>query len=292
MTGPRAPVSVARVDAFRAGLRELGYVEGKDMALEFRWADNDYERLPGLAEELVRSKVDVLVTYSTPGAFAAKKATRSIPIVLASVADPVGSGLVKSLRQPGGNITGSSIFTMDETAKRLELLKDAFPQVRRVAVLNNPGNASSRAAGPLVEKVARRLQLDARIVDVRVAADLERTFSTLAGADVQAVVIFEDPLFTGEASKIAALALRYRMIAIGAVSFAEAGGLIGNGTNQLFQFRRAADYVDKVLKGANPGELPIQQAALFEIVLNMNTATALGVSIPKTLQFRADRIIE
>jgi putative tryptophan/tyrosine transport system substrate-binding protein len=292
LTSPRAAVSVARVEALRAGLRELGYIEGKNIAIEFRWADGDYDRLPGLAEELVRQKVDVLVTYSTPGAMAARRATQSIPIVLASVADPVATGLVKSLRQPGGNITGSSIFSADETAKRLELLKDAFPQARRVALLTNPGNAASKATALEVEKVARTVQLDVQIVEVRVLSDIEGAFAKMAGAGIQAVLLFEDPLFTGDAARIAALALRHRMISIGPVAFAEAGGLIGNGANQLYQFRRAAEFVDKILKGAKPGELPIQQAARFELIVNMNTATALGVSMPKALQFRADRIIE
>jgi putative ABC transport system substrate-binding protein len=293
LTASRAPVSIARVEALRAGLRELGYIEGKNIAMEFRWADGDYERLPGLAEELVRAKVDVLVSYSTPGAMAAKNATRTIPIVLASVGDPVATGVVSSLARPGGNITGLSMFTPDEMAKRLELLKDAFPQIRRIAVLLNPANPlGSSVTERAVEQAARKLNLEAQIVQVRAVGDFENAFAAMVDKRAQGVVIFEDPMFTAEARKLAALALRHRLPAIGQVVFAEAGGLIGNGTNQLDMFRRSAVLIDQIFKGAKPGDLPIQQPSRFELVVNMSAATALGVTLPKALLFRADRIIE
>ena len=293
MTTGRAPVSVARVDAFRAGLRELGYVEGKNITYEFRWADNDYERLPGLAEELTRSKIDVLVTYSTPGAMAAKKATQTIPVVLAVVGDPLASGVVPSLARPGGNITGSAIFAASETAKELELLKDAFPHMQRIAVLGNPDNPQwSKAARPIILRGARKLDVELQIVEVRAAQDLDGAFAAMAERRAEGLVVFEDPVLNAEARKVAALALRHRLPAVGPGSFAEAGGLLGYGANLLELYRRAAVIVDKILKGAKPGELPIQQASRFELVINQNTATALGISLPKQLLFRADRIIQ
>lgn len=292
LTTERTPVTVSRVEALRAGLRELGYVEGKNIAIEYRWANGDYERLPGLAEELVRLKVEVLVTYSTPGAMAAKKATQTIPIVLASVGDPVSTGVVRNIARPGGNVTGLSMFTPDEMAKRLEILKDAFPAIRRVAVLINPDNLSTRPSTARVEQAAGKLGLEIQIVQARGAGDFEKAIASMVEKRAQAVVVYEDPIFTAEARKLVALAIRNRVPTIGQVSFAEAGGLIGNGANQLDLFRRAAGFVDQILKGARAGDLPIQQPARFELVVNMNTASALGVTIPKTLLFRADRIIE
>jgi putative ABC transport system substrate-binding protein len=293
LTSSRAAVSVGRVEALRTGLRELGYIEGKNIAMEFRWADGDYARLPGLADELVRAKVDVLVTYSTPGAMAAKNATRMIPIVLASVGDPVSTGIVTNLARPGANITGLSIFTPGEMAKRLELLKDAFPHIRRVAVLLNGANPlGSKTSLPVIEQAARKLGLELHVVDARGVGDFEKAFATMVDKRVEGLVVFEEAMFTGEASKLAALALRHRLPAIGQVAFAESGGLMGNGANQLELFRRAAGFIDQILKGAKAGDLPVQQASRFELVVNMNTATALGITLPKQLLFRADRTIE
>lgn len=293
LTSARASVSRARVDALRSGLRELGYVEGKNYSLEFRWADGDYERLPRLAEELVRSRVDLLVTYASAGALAAKKATQTLPIVLASVGDPLTSGVVKNLARPGGNITGSAIFTLDETAKRLELLHDAFPHMRRVAVLINFSNPLASKAGALdLEHAARKLNLEAHIIDARAPSEFENAFAAMVGRRAEGLIVFEDPLFTGEAGKLAALAVRHRLPSVGQVAFAEAGGLIGNGTNQLELFRRAAFFIDQIFKGAKPGDLPIEQSSRFELVVNMNTAAALGIKLPKQLLFRADRAIE
>jgi putative ABC transport system substrate-binding protein len=289
----RTPVWVSRVEAFRAGLRELGYVEGKNIAIEFRWADNDYDRLPGLAEELVRAKVDVIVTASTPGAMAAKKATRTIPIVLATVGDPLSTGVVANLAHPGGNVTGLAIFTPDEMAKRLELLKDTLPNVRRVAALFNPANPlGSKVTESAVKRAGEKLHVAVDIVHASSVGDFEKVYAVMIEKRVDAVLIFEDPLFSSEARKLAALAIKHRLPSIGSPPFADAGGLIGNGTDQVELFRRSAQFVNQILKGAKPGDLPIQQASRFELVVNMNTATALGLSIPKALQFRADRIIE
>jgi putative ABC transport system substrate-binding protein len=291
-TAATSPVWVARVEQLRAGLRELGYAEGKNIAIEFRWADGKLERLPALAAELVQLKPDVLVTATTPCAMAAKRATQSIPIVLASVGDPVFTGLVPSLARPGGNITGSSLFTADESAKRLELIKDALPRTRRVALLVNPTNPLWAGSVQEVERVARSLKLELQRIEARTPGDFEPAIAAAVEKRADALVLVEDSLFTAQAGKLAELALRHKLPAIGQVVFAEAGGLIGNGTNQLVLFRRAAIFVDKIFKGAKPAELPIEQATRFELIVNLKTAKGLGVALPKQLTFRADRIIE
>jgi putative tryptophan/tyrosine transport system substrate-binding protein len=291
-TSATSPVWIARVEQLKAGLRELGYVEGKNVAIEYRWADGKLERLPTLAAELVRLKPDVLVTATTPGAMAAKGATNTIPIVLASVGDPVFTGLVPNLARPGGNITGSSLFTGDESAKRLELIKDALPRTKRVAVLVNPTNPLWSASVQEIEGVARSLKLDLQRIEARTPADFESAIASAVEQRADALVVVEDSLFSAQAGKLAELALRHKLPAIGQVVFADAGGLIGNGTNQLVLFRRAAVFVDKIFKGAKPADLPIEQATRFELIVNLKTAKALGVSLPKQLTFRADRIIE
>jgi putative ABC transport system substrate-binding protein len=291
-SGATSPVWIARVEQLKTGLRELGYVEGKNLAIEYRWADGKLERLPALAAELVRLKPDVLVTATTPGAMAAKGATQTIPIVLASVGDPVFTGLVSSLARPGGNITGSSLFTADESAKRLELIKDALPRTKRVAVLVNPTNPLWSASVQEIETVARSLKLDLQRIEARTPADFESAIASAVEQRAEAVVLVEDSLFTAQAGKLAELALRHKLPTIGQVVLADAGGLIGYGTNQLVLFRRAGVFVDKVFKGAKPADLPIEQATRFELIVNLKTAKALGVSLPKQLTFRADRIIE
>jgi putative ABC transport system substrate-binding protein len=281
-----------RIEALKAGLRELGYVEGRNLVIDFRWAEGDLARLPALADELVRLKPDVIVTATTPGAMAAKRATQSIPVVLASVGDPVSTGLVSSLARPGGNLTGSSLFTADESAKRVELIKDALPRVQRVALLVNPSNPLWAGSVEEVARVAGILKIEVQRIEARVPGELERAIAAAVEKRADALVVVEDSLFTGEARRLAELALQHRLPAIGQVVFAEAGGLIGNGTNQVVLFRRAATFVDKILKGAKPADLPIEQATRFELVVNLKTAKALGVSLPKQLTFRADRIIE
>jgi putative ABC transport system substrate-binding protein len=288
----KSAVWTTRVGALRAGLRELGYIEGKNLAIDFRWADGNYERLPQLAAELIALKPAVLVTATTPGAMAAKRATQSIPIVLASVGDPVFTGLVKSLARPEGNITGSSIFTADETAKRLELIKDALPRTQRVAILMNSQNPLWDASVTEAERLARKLKLDIQRIEARSSGELEAAIASAAERRADALVVVEDTLFTGEAEQIAALALRHRLPAIGQVVFADAGGMVGNGANQLVLFRRAAVFVDKILKGAKPADLPIEQATRFELIVNLRTAKALGLSLQKEFLFRADRLIE
>jgi putative ABC transport system substrate-binding protein len=287
-----SPVWKVRVEALRAGLRELGYVEGRNIAFEFRWADGKAERLPALAAELVKLKPDVIVTATTPAAMAMKRATQAIPIVLASVGDPVSTGLVPSLARPGGNITGSSLFTADESAKRVELILDALPRTRRVALLVNPANPLWAGSVREVERVAGTLQLELQRIEARNPGELEAAIAAAVEKRADALVVVEDSLFTGEAARVAALAIKHKLPAIGQVVFADAGGLIGNGTDQVALFRRAAVFVDKILKGARPADLPIEQASRFELILNLKTAKALGISIPKQVLFRADRIIE
>jgi putative ABC transport system substrate-binding protein len=285
-------VWAARVEALRAGLRELGYAEGRNLAIDFRWADGNLERLPGLAAELVGLKPDVLVTATTPAAMAAKRATQSIPIVLASVGDPVFTGLVSSLARPGGNLTGSSLFTADESAKRLELIRDALPRTKRAAILVNPTNPLWGASVEAVERVGKSLKLEIQRIEARAPADFEPAIAAAVERRADALVVVEDSLFTAEARKLAELALKHKLPAIGQVVFADAGGLIGNGANQLVLFRRAAVFVDKILKGAKPADLPIEQATRFELIVNLKTAKALGISLPKQVLFRADRLIE
>ena len=286
------PVTESRVDALRAGLRELGYTEGTNFDFMFRWADGSYDRLPGLAAELVRLKVDVLVTYATPGGLAAKQATRTIPIVMASVGDPVSTGLVASLARPGGNVTGLALFTTEEVVKRLELLKDSLPRARRVAVLWNPDNPLFGPVDQKMRDAAKSLKLDVRRFDVRHPNEMENAFSAMTASRVDAVLVIEDPLLTANAARIAEIATKKRLPSIGHVVFADAGGLIGNGANQLELFRRAAVFVDKILKGAKPADLPVEQPTKFELVINLKTAKALGIKIPQVILLRADRVIE
>jgi putative ABC transport system substrate-binding protein len=291
-TASTSPVWVARVEQLKAGLREVGYAEGRNVTIEFRWADGKLERLPALAAELVRLKPDVLVTATTPCALALKSATQSIPIVLASVGDPVFTGLVPSLARPGGNITGSSLFTGDESAKRLELIKDALPRTRRVAILVNPSNPLWAGSVEEVERVARSLKLELQRIEARAPGDFGPAIASAVERRADALVLVEDSLFTAQAAKLAELALQHKLPTIGQVVFADAGGLIGNGTNQLVLFRRAAIFIDKIFKGAKPADLPIEQATRFELIVNLRTAKALGLSLPKQLTFRADRLIE
>src|SRR5262249_13920181 len=281
-----------RVEALRAGLRELGYVEGKNIVIEYRWADGRYDRLPELATELARLNVDVLVTASAAAGMAAKKATQTIPIVMASMGDPVATGLVASLARPGGDPTGSSIFTSEEVAKRLELLRDIFPRAKRVAILLNPDSPLTKLSIEAVTSFAKSLKLDVQQVAARVPAEFEGAFQSMADKRAEALVVFEDPVFSAEAARLAELAMKGRLPSIGQLVFAEAGGLIGNGANQVELFRRAAVFVDKIIKGTKPGDLPVEQATRFELIINARTARALGLTIPQSILVRADRVIE
>ena len=249
--------SASWVGALREGLRDLGYVEGKNLVIEFRWAEDKYERLPGLAAELVRLKVDVIVTHATPGGRAAKAATTTIPIVMAIVADPVATGIVASLARPGGNVTGMTGINDEVAAKRLELLKGTFPRTRQVAVLLNPDNPSD--IGPVfraMEAAAKSLDLELHQFGVRVPGDFESAFAAIAKRRVDAVVSSQDTVLTDNAREIASLAAKMQLPSVGPYQFADAGGLMAYGANRLEFFRRAAYFVDRILKGAKPADLP------------------------------------
>jgi putative ABC transport system substrate-binding protein len=282
-----------RVDAFRAGLRDLGYVEGKNIVIEFRFARGQYDRLPELAAELVRLKVDVIVTHSAPGALAAKKATESvpIPIVMTNVGDAVGWGIVPSLARPGGNITGDTFFVTELVAKRLEVLKDALPRVRRVAVLANPDNAAMAQSVQAMEAAARELGVTLARSDVRSSTELAGAFATMAKDGVDALTVIEDVVLIAHSRTIAELAVKHRLPSISFIEYADAGGLFGYGVNFLDLYRRAPVFVDKILKGARPADMPIERPTKFDFVINMKTAESLGLTIATATRLRADRQI-
>lgn len=291
-----SPVSAAggasRVEALRAGLRELGYVEGKNIAIEFRWAEERNERLPGLAGELARLKPDVIVTHGTPGVRAAKDATATIPIVMSAVGDAVVTGLVASLARPGGNVTGSTFFSLELYGKRIELLKEIFPRAKRFAFLVNPDNPSSAPTYAAAEDAAKLLKVELQRFAVRGPGEFDSAFSAMAKTRVDAVVVQEDPLLVTHARTIAQLAAKRRLPAASGPGLAEAGGLLGYGPNLLEMFRRAAYFVDRILKGATPGDLPVERPTRFELVINAKAAGQIGVTIPARVLARADRVIE
>ena len=280
-----------------AGLRELGWIEGQNLAVEYRWAAGREDRLPALAADLVRLKVDLIVTSSTPAARAAKQATDTIPIVVTFVADPLGSGLVASLARPGGNITGLTTLAAGLVAKRLELLKGVVPGVNRVAALVEPGvygeHTTMRSMRQETETAARALGLQMHFLEARRADDLARVFASMGEARDGAVLIFPSPMLFEARREIVTLAARSRLpVVYPWREVPEAGGLMAYGTNFPAMFRRAATYVDRILKGARPGELPIEQPTTFELIINLKTARTLGVAIPPSLLQRADQVIE
>jgi putative ABC transport system substrate-binding protein len=282
----------SRVEAFRLGLRDLGYVEGRNIVIEFRWAEEKYDQLPALAAELVRQKVDVIVTHGTPGTLAAKSATTAIPIVILYIGDAVAAGVVASLRQPGGNITGSSYFLPQLMTKRLELLKEAMPHITQVAILVKPDNPLFGSTLPALEIAGNSLKIGLQHFDAHRPSEFEAAFLAMAKGGVDAAVIQEDAIFLSNARAIADLAARQLLPLAGFNELAEAGGLIGYGANQLEMCRRGAVFVDKVLRGINPVDIPVEQATKFETVLNMRAAKTLGVMIPTSILLRADRVIE
>jgi putative ABC transport system substrate-binding protein len=284
----------SRIDALRAGLREFGYVDGHTITIVSRSAEGNYDRLPELAAELVGLKVDVLVAFGIKALVSASKATTTIPIVIpATSSDPVAMGLVRSFARPGGNITGATTFGPEVMAKRLQLLKEAIPGAARVAILVNPANASFAPTLQQMNPVAAAARLTLTKFDVPSAADLDRAFAAMAKARMDAVVIQDDTLFGGSnAQAIAARSSAQRMPSVGSKALAEAGGTIGYGGTDFELYRRGAYFIDRILKGAKPADLPIEQATRFELVINMKAARALGLRIPSTMALRADRVIE
>ena len=281
-------------EAFRQGLRELGYVDGKNIVIEYRSGETS-DRLPSLATELVRLKVDLIFAAAgAETALAAKKATTTIPIVMALVADPVGFGLAHTLARPGGNITGPSAGSGPELqGKRLELLKETVPNVSRIAVLWNPDNPGSAINKKAVEAPAQSLRIKLQSVAVRKSVDLEQAFSVMRREHAEALVTINSPLLINHLKRIVDFAAKSRLPTVYMESrWVEGGGLMSYGPSYRDLFRRAAIYVDKILKGANPSELPIEQPTKFELAVNLKTAKALGLTIPPSLLLRADRIIE
>jgi putative ABC transport system substrate-binding protein len=282
-------------EAFRQGLRDLGYVEGRNVVIEYRDAEGKFERLPALAAELVALKVDVIVAGGTPHALAAKQATRTLPIVFIGAGDPVTSGLVTSLARPGGNVTGLSMLTPELVGKRLELLKQAVPRVSRVAVLWQPGDYGERTEKDILkeaEVTARALGVRLQVVEARGPQDFDRAFSDMTRARAGALIVLGSSMFFTERRRLVDLAAKNRLPAVySARDSVDAGGLMAYGPNLADMFRRAATYVDKILKGAKPGDLPVEQPTKFELVINLKTAKALGLSIPESLLKRADEVI-
>ena len=278
---------------FRLGLRDLGYIEGTNVLIEYRWAEGRYERIPELAAELVRSNVDVIVTHGTPGGLAAKQATATIPIVIASVGDPVASGIVASVARPGGNITGLSFFNPELRSKRIELLKEMMPDLTRVAILSNPDNTAT--TGPELQAMdiaARSLKVGLQEFPVRGPEEFESAFEKMAQGHLEAVEISDDAIFTANTGALAALATKLRLPSIGNDELARAGGIIGYGVDFSVMWRRAAVFVDKILKGAKPADLPIEQATKFSTVVNLKAAKAIDVTVPTSMLLRADEVIE
>jgi putative ABC transport system substrate-binding protein len=282
-----------RVEAFRQGLRDLGYTEGKNIVIEYRYADGKRDRLPELASELVRLKVDVIVALSTLAALPAKKATPAIPIVMTS-GDPVGTGLVASLARPGGNVTGLTAFSTDLVGKRLELLKQAVPSLVRVAVLWDSEGPSKRLEFKEAEAIAPALGLQLQSLEVRSPhPNLEGAFGAASRGRAQGLVVLNNPLTLTYRAQIAGMAVSNRLPSmVDGRDYAEAGGLMSYGADVSDLFRRAATFVDKILKGAKPGDLPVEQPTKFELVVNLKTAKALGLTIPPAVLARADEVIE
>jgi putative ABC transport system substrate-binding protein len=284
------------LEAFRQGLRDLGYVEGRTLVIEYRSAEGKPERLPALAAELVALKVDVIVAGNTLGALAAKQATRTLPIVFPVAVDPVQSGLVTSLARPGGNVTGLSFFGPELVGKCLEQLKQAVPGVSLVAVLWQPGGLGERTEKDMrkgAEIAAPALGVRLHFVEARGREDFDRAFSEMTRARAGALTVLASVMFVNERRRLVDLAAKNRLPAVYAQrEFVDAGGLMSYGADVADLFRRAATYVDKILKGAKPGDLPIEQPTKFELLINLKTAKALGLTIPPSLLLQADQVIE
>jgi putative ABC transport system substrate-binding protein len=289
--GPASALS-SRVEALRAGLRDLGWVEGKNLLFEFRWADN-VDQLPSLAADLVRMKVDVIFATSSTQVEAARQATKTIPIVFATHADPIGSGHVASLPRPGGNITGLSELTTEIDAKALEILKEVVPHSTRIGVLWNPTTPSQVPGLQSVKAAGERLGLALSIVSTATAEDFDAAFASIARENVGGVFVMPAPVTVSFRARLAELALKRRLPTIfGNKENVVAGGLMSYGVDRNDLTRRAALYIDKILKGAKPADLPVEQPTRFELVINLKTARALGIEIPPTLLARADEVIE
>jgi putative ABC transport system substrate-binding protein len=280
-------------EAFRQGLRELGYVEGQNIAIEHRAPDWKYERLPALAAELVRLKVDVIVAASPPATKAAQQATSTIPIVFTVSGDPVAEGFVASLARPGGNLTGLATISPELVGKQLEMLKAVAPKVSRVAVLQNPDQPSHARAVQLAEEPARAHGVQLQVVKARTPSEIDAALAAMRSQRAGGLLVMRDAVFRAQRAQIVGLAAKSRLPAVyGLREEAEAGGLMAYGSSVPQLFRRAATYVDKILKGAKPADLPVEQPTKFELVINMKTAKRLGLTVPQSLLLQADLVIE
>ena len=288
--GASLPGYAPLVEAFVVGLRDHGYVVGKNLTVEYRWADGKYDRLTGLAAELVGLKVDLIVTQGVPAALAAKRATPTIPIVMAIVGTPVESGIVASYARPGGNITGSSFFVEEMNAKRLELMKLAIPSLSRAGVLIHPDNPAMASVVRAMEERAQAIKVSLQVLRARQPEELDSTFQ-LARKQTEGMTVIEDGLFLANAGRLAELATKHRMPTIAFKEVCEAGGLLAYGVDFPHIWRQSAVLVDKIFKGAKPADLPIQQATRFELVVNLKTAKTLGLTLTPEVLARADRVI-
>ena len=278
---------------FTQGMRELGYVEGKNLTIEWRSAEGKAERLPELAAELVRLRVDILVAGGTPASLAAQKATATLPIVMISVGDAIGSGLVKNLARPGGNSTGFSIMSTDIGPKLLEMLRAMAPKVSRVAVLVNPDNPINALVLGSVQSAAQSIGVKIQPAEANTPQGIASAFDAMARQKAGALIVPLEPLFQQQKMQIIELAVKHRLPSIGGYAeFAEIGGLLSYGNNIRENYRRAPTYVDKIFKGAKPGDLPIEQPTTFELALNLKAAKSLGIKVPQTILIQATKVIE
>jgi putative ABC transport system substrate-binding protein len=281
------------VGPFREGLRDLGYVEGRNVVIEYRWAEGKYERFPALVAELLALKVDVIVTAGTPAALAVKQATTTVPLVMAAVGDPVGTGLIASLARPGGNLTGLSAISPDLEGKRFELLKELLPKLSRVTFLVNPANALHAVSEEHAREAAKVLRLRLQFVGVQAEAEFDHAFDAIARERPGAMVVLADRVFLHSRQRVVDFTARHRLPTVYPYrELVDAGGLMCFGANFPDMHRRAAAYVDKIFKGAKPADLPVEQPTKFELIINLKTAKALGLTIPPSVLARADEIIQ
>jgi putative tryptophan/tyrosine transport system substrate-binding protein len=286
--------TTGNVNGLHEGLRELGYVEGRDIRFEYRWAEGRYEQLPDFAAELVRLKVDVIVAFVTQAALSAKSATGTIPIVMVGVGDPVESGLIASLAHPGGNVTGTSSLSAEIVGKQFQLLKEITPNASRFTAIWNPANPVWQALQLKHAKAAARaLGIELQILEAKTPNEFDAAFETIDREGIRALVILLDPVYMTHYRSLVGLSLKRRLIATMAFrAFADAGGLMSYGTNFADQYKHAAVYVDKILKGAKPAGLPVEQATKFELVINLKTARTIGIEIPTSVLLLANEVIE
>jgi putative ABC transport system substrate-binding protein len=293
LVGPSRSFFTSRIESFEQGLHSLGYIEGRHVVIEYRYAEGKADRFAALAAELVGLKVDVIVTTTTPGVLATKKATSTIPIVFVSVGDPVAGGLVASLARPGGNITGLTILAPELSGKRVELLKEAIPNITRVAFLWNSANPAQGLQWKETQAAAQALGLQLKSLEVRSSNDFDSAFEAVLRERAQALIPAAEPLVNTHLNRIVEFAAKNRLPAMyGGPEVVEAGGLMSYAPNYDDLFRRAATYVHKILKGAKPGDLPVEQPTKFEFVINLRTAKQIGLTIPPNVLARADKVIK